>query len=71
MNALILLQASAQPSDWALFIGAGETFHVWNPETFLADPGVHADFGQRGAVLGCFLIFFFLPGFIGLTCCES
>ena len=29
--------------EWALFVGAGETFHVWNPETFLGDPGVHED----------------------------
>ena len=29
--------------DLALFIGAGETFHIWNPQTFLGSPDVHED----------------------------
>jgi len=29
--------------DLALFIGAGETFHLWNPRRFLDDPDVHPD----------------------------
>lgn len=29
--------------DLALFIGAGETFHIWNPQRFLDSPDVHED----------------------------
>ena len=29
--------------DLALFIGAGETFHIWNPTLFLADANVPED----------------------------
>ena len=29
--------------DLALFIGAGETFQIWNPQRFLDSPDVHED----------------------------
>jgi MraZ protein len=29
--------------DLALFLGAGETFQIWNPTTFLADPRIPED----------------------------
>ena len=30
-------------ADLALFLGTGETFQIWNPTTFLADPNVPED----------------------------
>ncbi|WP_205479112.1 division/cell wall cluster transcriptional repressor MraZ [Sphingomonas arenae] len=29
--------------DLALFLGTGETFQIWNPTTFLADPNIPED----------------------------
>ncbi|MDQ3145243.1 MAG: division/cell wall cluster transcriptional repressor MraZ [Pseudomonadota bacterium] len=38
-----MMRRNGQIGDLALFIGVGETFQVWNPELFLADPNIPED----------------------------
>ena len=38
-----MMRRKGQIEDLALFIGVGETFQVWNPKLFLADPNVPDD----------------------------
>ena len=38
-----MMRRKGQIEELALFIGAGETFQVWNPRLFLADPNVPDD----------------------------
>jgi MraZ protein len=38
-----MMRRKGQLADLALFIGVGETFQIWNPTMFLADPGVPED----------------------------
>ena len=38
-----MMRRKGQIDDLALFIGAGETFHIWNPKLFLDDANVPED----------------------------
>ena len=38
-----MMRRKGQIEELALFIGAGETFQLWNPRLFLADPNVPED----------------------------
>ena len=38
-----MMRRKGQIEDLALFIGVGETFQIWNPKLFLADPNVPED----------------------------
>ena len=38
-----MMRRKGQLDDLALFIGVGETFQIWNPKLFLADPNVPED----------------------------
>ena len=38
-----MMRRKGQVEDLALFIGVGETFQIWNPKLFLADPNVPED----------------------------
>ena len=38
-----MMRRKGQIEELALFIGAGETFQLWNPRLFLADPNVPDD----------------------------
>jgi MraZ protein len=38
-----MMRGKGQIEDLALFLGAGETFQIWNPRLFLAEPGVPDD----------------------------
>ena len=38
-----MMRKKGQLDDLALFIGVGETFQIWNPKLFLADPNVPED----------------------------
>ena len=38
-----MMRSKGGITDLALFIGVGETFQIWNPKLFLADPNVPED----------------------------
>ena len=38
-----MMRTKGQLGDLALFIGVGETFQIWNPKLFLADPNIPED----------------------------
>lgn len=38
-----MMRSKSGIEDLALFIGVGETFQLWNPKTFLADPNIPDD----------------------------
>jgi MraZ protein len=38
-----MMRRKGQVEDLALFLGAGETFQIWNPRLFLAEPRVPED----------------------------
>ena len=38
-----MMRAKGKIEDLALFIGVGETFQLWNPKLFLADPNIPED----------------------------
>ena len=38
-----MMRSKSGIEDLALFIGVGETFQLWNPKLFLADPNIPAD----------------------------
>ena len=38
-----MMRRKGQIEDVALFIGVGETFQIWNPKLFLADPNIPDD----------------------------
>ena len=38
-----MMRAKGEIEDLALFIGVGETFQIWNPKLFLADPNIPDD----------------------------
>lgn len=38
------LRAKAQLTDWALFIGTGNVFEIWNPHVLIAAPDISEDF---------------------------
>ena len=38
-----MMRAKGGIEDLALFIGVGETFQIWNPKLFLADPNIPDD----------------------------
>lgn len=38
-----MMRRKGQIEDLALFLGAGETFQVWNPKLFLAEPRIPED----------------------------
>jgi MraZ protein len=38
-----MMRRKGQVEDLALFLGAGETFQIWNPQLFLAEPRVPED----------------------------
>jgi MraZ protein len=38
-----MMRSKGGIEDLALFIGVGETFQIWNPKTFLADPNIPED----------------------------
>ncbi len=38
-----MMRSKGQIEDLALFLGAGETFQIWNPKLFLAEPRVPED----------------------------
>jgi len=38
-----MMRAKGGIEELALFIGVGETFQIWNPKLFLADPNVPED----------------------------
>ena len=38
-----MMRRKGQLDELALFIGVGETFQIWNPKLFLADPNVPED----------------------------
>jgi MraZ protein len=38
-----MMRGKGQIEELALFLGAGETFQIWNPNLFLEDPGVPED----------------------------
>ncbi len=39
----LIMRRKSQIEDLALFIGNGETFQMWNPTLFLADPNIPED----------------------------
>ena len=38
-----MMRAKGEIEDLALFVGVGETFQIWNPKLFLADPNIPDD----------------------------
>ena len=38
-----MMRRKGQVEDLALFLGAGETFQIWNPQLFLAEPTIPED----------------------------
>ena len=38
-----MMRRKGQIDDLALFVGVVETFHIWNPKLFLADPNIPGD----------------------------
>ena len=38
-----MMRAKGGIEELALFIGVGETFQIWNPKLFLADPNIPDD----------------------------
>ena len=38
-----MMRRTGQVEDLALFLGAGETFQIWNPQLLLAEPRIPAD----------------------------
>jgi MraZ protein len=42
-NLMAFAATEEVPYDLALFLGAGETFQIWNPKLFLAEPRVPDD----------------------------
>ena len=38
-----MMRRKGQIEDLALFVGVGETFHIWNPKLFLADKNIPDD----------------------------
>ena len=38
-----MMRRKGQIADLALFLGAGETFQIWNPQQFLANPDIPED----------------------------